>query len=70
MAVPNRKSFKGGGVIFIPKISIADSGNFKQGFLSMKLIQKSDLKAHFEEGSSSHTSLGDGGHATKSDELF
>ena len=29
-----------GGVIFNPKIYVADFGNFKQGFLSMKLIQK------------------------------
>ena len=28
------------GVIFNPKIYVADFGNFKQGFLSMKLIQK------------------------------
>ena len=26
----------GGGVIFNPKIYVADFGNFKQGFLSMK----------------------------------
>ena len=26
-----------GGVIFNPKIYVADFGNFKQGFLSMKL---------------------------------
>ena len=31
----------GGGVIFNPKIYVADFGNFKQGFLTMKLIQKS-----------------------------
>ena len=31
---------KGAGVNFNPKISVADFGNFKQGFLSMKLIQK------------------------------
>ena len=30
---------KGGGVIFNPKIYVADFGNFKQGFLSMKLTQ-------------------------------
>ena len=30
----------GGGVIFDPKIYVADFGNFKQGFLSMKLTQK------------------------------
>ena len=34
------KSQRGGGVIFNPKIYVADFGNFKQGFLSMKLIQK------------------------------
>ena len=41
--LPNRmnfwKSAKGGGVIFNSKIYIADFGNFKQGFLSMKLIK-------------------------------
>ena len=41
---PNRMNFwktaKGGqGVIFNPKIYVADLGNFKQGFLSMKLIK-------------------------------
>ena len=43
-AVPNqinfRKSSKGGGVIFNPKIYVADFGNFKQGFLSMKMIKR------------------------------
>ena len=29
-----------GGVIFNPKVYVADFENFKQGFLSMKLIQK------------------------------
>ena len=47
MAAPNRMIFgkvpKGGG-IFNPKIYVADFGNFKQGFLSMKLIQKSKFK--------------------------
>ena len=33
-----RKSAKGGGVIFNQKIDVADFGNFKQGFLSMKLV--------------------------------
>ena len=33
-----------GGVIFNPEIYIADFGNFKQGFLSMKLIQKSNFR--------------------------
>ena len=33
-----------GGVIFNPKIYIADFGNFKQGFLSMKLIQISKFR--------------------------
>ena len=37
------KSAKGGG-IFNPKIYIADFGNFKQGFLIMKLIQKSNFR--------------------------
>ena len=33
-----------GEVIFTPKIYVADFGNFKQGFLSMKLIQKSNFR--------------------------
>ena len=33
-----------GGVIFNPKIYIADFGNFKQGFLIMKLIQNSNFR--------------------------
>ena len=66
----SRKSSKGGGaVIFNPKIYVADFGNFKQGFMSMKLIQisnyrvqgiffnncteKNKKKTHFEEGSCS-----------------
>ena len=32
------------GVIFNPKIHIADFGNFKRGFLSMKLIQMSNFR--------------------------
>ena len=61
---------KGGEVIFNQKIYVADFGNFKQGFLSMKFrvrvcffnncIEKNQNKTHFEEGSSSHTSLKDG----------
>ena len=40
-----RKSSKGGGrVFFNPKIYVADFGNFKQGFLSMNLIQKSKFR--------------------------
>ena len=35
---------QGGGVIFNPKIYIADFGNFKQGFLSMILIQNSNFR--------------------------
>ena len=35
---------EGGGGIFNPKIYVADLGNFKQGFLSMKLIQKSNFR--------------------------
>ena len=47
MAAANRMNFResskgGGGVIFDPKIYVADFGKFKQGFLSMKLIQKSN----------------------------
>ena len=34
------EKFQGGEGIFNPKIYVADFGNFKQGFLSMKLIQK------------------------------
>ena len=34
------KSSKGGGVIFNPKIYVTDFGNFKQGFLRMKLIKR------------------------------
>ena len=34
------KRAKGGGVIFNPKIYIADFGNFKQGFLSMRFIKR------------------------------
>ena len=79
MDAPNRmnfrKSSKGGGVIFNPKIYVVDFGNFKQAILNMKLIRKSNFsvqgmffnncieknqnKTHFEEGSSSHTSLRD-----------
>ena len=33
-----------GGVIFNPKIYVADFENFKQGFLIMKLIQKSNFR--------------------------
>ena len=47
-AVPNqinfRKSSKGGGVIFNPKIYVADFWNFKQGILIMKLIQNSNFR--------------------------
>ena len=43
--LPNRMNFLnsakgGGGVIFNPRIYIADFGNFKQGFLSVKLIKR------------------------------
>ena len=78
MWLPNqmnfRKSSKGGH--FNPKNYVADFGNFQHGFLSMKLIQKSNFrvqvcflnncieknqnKTHFEEDFSSHTSLRDG----------
>ena len=37
------KSAKG-GAIFNPKIYIADFGNFKQVFLTMKLIQKRNFR--------------------------
>ena len=49
VTLPNRmifrKTSKGEGVIFNPKIYIADFGNIKQGFLSMKLIQTSNFRA-------------------------
>ena len=38
------KSAKGGGVIFNPKNYIADFGNFKHGFLIMKMIQNSNFR--------------------------
>ena len=44
MAAPNR--MEGGGVIFNQKIYVADLENLKQGFLSMKLIQKSNFRVH------------------------
>ena len=37
------KDSRGGG-IFNPKIYVADFGNFKQGFLIMKLKQNSNFK--------------------------
>ena len=59
---------KGGGVIFNPKIYVADFGNFEQGSVIMKLIQndnfrvqgiffnncieKNHNKTHLEEGTS------------------
>ena len=48
MAAPNQMNFRksskgGGGVIFDPEIYVADFGTFKQDFLSMKLIQKSNF---------------------------
>ena len=58
----------GGGVIFNPKIYVADFGNFKQGFLRMKFMYMSNFrvqgmffqqsfweksnKTHFKEGNS------------------
>ena len=39
-----RKRSKGEGVIFNPKNYVADVGNFKQGFLIMKLIQNSNFR--------------------------
>ena len=48
VAAPNRmnfrKSAKGGGAIFNPKVYVTDFGNFKQGFLIMKLIQNSNFR--------------------------
>ena len=40
----SEKHQKGGGVIFNPKIYIADFGDFKQGFLIMKLIQNINFR--------------------------
>ena len=34
------ENWQGGGFIFNPKNHIADVGNFKQGFLSMKLLKR------------------------------
>ena len=39
------RSSQGGGVSLNPKIFVADFGSFKQAFLSMKLIQKSNYRA-------------------------
>ena len=44
--LPNQMNFwksAKGGFIFNPKIYIADFGTFKQGFLSIELIQKNDF---------------------------
>ena len=38
------EKFQRGGGIFNPKIYVADFGNLKQGFLSMKLIRKSTFR--------------------------
>ena len=38
------EKFQRGVVIFNPKVYIAGFENFKQGFLSMKLIQKSNFR--------------------------
>ena len=38
------ENWQGGGFIFNPKNHIPDVGNFKQGFLSIKLIQKSNFR--------------------------
>ena len=35
---------EGVGVIFNPKIYVADFGKFKQGFLSMKFLQNSNFR--------------------------
>ena len=67
---------RGVEVILNPKIYVADFGNFEQGFLSMTLIQNSNIrvqgmflrqlywenqnKTHMEEGSSRHNSIRDG----------
>ena len=65
------KSAKWGGGHFNPKICIADFGNLKQGFLSMKLLQKGNFrvqvcstivlknqnKTDFEEGISYYLAL-------------
>ena len=41
-----QKSAKGGGVIFNPKIYIADFGNFKRGFLSMKFVKRKVISGY------------------------
>ena len=59
MSVPKRmifrKSSKGEGVIFNPKIYVAVFGNYKQGFLSVKLIQKSDFRVVLRKIKTRHT---------------
>ena len=44
--LPNQMNFvpRGWGVIFNPKIHVTDFGNFKQGFLTVKLIQNSNFR--------------------------
>ena len=48
VVLPNPKNFwknaKGGGVIFNPKIYMADFGNSKEGVLIMKMIQNSNFR--------------------------
>ena len=67
-----RKSSRG-GVIFNPKTYVADFGNFKQGFLIMKLVQHTNIrvqgmffnkcieknqnKTHLEEGMCLHSAF-------------
>ena len=45
VVVVGRGGMGGGGFIFNPKIYNTDFGNFKQGFLSIKLLQKSNFRA-------------------------
>ena len=40
----------GGGGVFNPKINAADFGNYKQGFLIMKLIQNANFRGGGVEG--------------------
>ena len=59
MAAPNRMNFRKssnrGGVIFNPKVCVAYFGNFKQGFYSMKLIQKGMKYMHMISSKRDHS---------------
>ena len=55
---------KGGEVIFNQKIYVADFGNFKQGFLSMKLMQSGNFRVQGLVLFSYRHGRHDGGHTT------